>query len=157
MVENGEKLSKYERDNYIIKLQKEFAYAGAVIPDEITINDERIRLKSIVFNAARNKGSFSQKEIENFDRIIGLLKKKRQEIINRISREDISKQEAEVLYREALGLNRAIDTLYRAPEPKSTLEEESRKAKIEDGRRWINLVRKVYSRERKDDQQRRLE
>lgn len=38
--------------------------------------------------------------------------------------------------------HRAADTLYNAKLPKPSVKEESMKAKMEDGRRWLNLIKK---------------
>jgi hypothetical protein len=57
----------------------------------------------------------------------------------------LTKTEAYELYNTALGLDRALDALNNASLPRSSLKEESRKAKLEDGRRWLNLVKRVYT------------
>ncbi len=144
-----EKLSKYERDNLLIKLEKEFAYAGAVIPPEIEVDGERIKLRSFAFEMSKKRGMLKPEEIENVNRTIALVRKKRREIVQRIAREDISKGEAQELFGIVTGLDRALDTLYAAPEPRTSVEEEYKKAKVEDGRRWLALIRRVYTKEEK--------
>lgn len=139
-------LSKVERENYLIRLQKEFAFTGATIPDRITVDRKEIKLRSYVFEVFRKKGSLSPAEQAEVDQTAALLQKKRREIVSRISAPEITRQEAENLFNTALGIDRALDTLYRAHEPRSSAQEEARKAKVQDGRRWLNLVRKVYSR-----------
>ncbi len=111
MERGGEKLSKYERDNLLIKLEKEFAFAGAVIPVEIEADSERIKLRSFVFEMSRKRGSLEPEEIQKIDGMIAGIRKKKQEIIRRIAVDDIDRDEAMELYRTALGLGRAMDTL----------------------------------------------
>ena len=150
-----ETLSKFERENMLIKLEKEFAFAGATIPAEIEAdgendaNGERIKLRDFVFEMTKKRGSLTVEESEKVDLVIGIIRRKRKEIVARISREEMKLSEANTLYEKAMGLDRALDTLYNAPLPKPSLKEEAKKAKMEDGRRWMNLVRKVYSGEEK--------
>ncbi len=149
MERGKEKLSKYERENLLIKLEKEFAFTGAVIPEEIEMDSERIRLKQFVFEMSRKRGSLEPEEIRKIDVMIARIRRKKQEIVRRITLDDIDKDEAAELYRTALGLGRALDTLYSASEPKTSVEEESKKAVVEDARRWLGLVRRIYSKEEK--------
>jgi hypothetical protein len=146
---NDETLSRYERENLLLKLEKEFAFAGASIPPEIEVDGERIPLRAFVFGMSRKRGQLTPEDTAEVDRIIALLRKKRREVITRISGEELTKAKAGELFGLAMGLGRALDTLYNAPLPKHSIAEESRKAKMEDGRRWLNLVRKVYSGEEK--------
>lgn len=149
MERGGEKLSRYERDNLLIKLEKEFAFTGAVIPVEIEADGERIKLRSFVFEMSQKRGNMAPEDIQKIDAVIARIRKKKQEIVRRITVEDIDRDEAMELYRTALGLGRALDTLYSAPEPKTSVKEESKKAGVEDMRRWLGLVRRVYSKEEK--------
>jgi hypothetical protein len=144
-----EMLSGVERENMLIKLDKEFAFAGATIPEEMEVEGERIRLKAFTFEVSKKRGRLSQAEMEEVDRVIALAIKRRREIVARLSREELTKAEARRLYEEARGLDRALDTLYAAPLPKQSVKEEANRAKLEDGRRWLSLIRKVYSREDK--------
>ncbi|WP_424356825.1 DUF5788 family protein [Methanocella sp. MCL-LM] len=140
-------LSKVERENYLIRLQKEFASTGATIPDTIVVDGKKIRLRTYVFDIFKKKGNLTPEEQAEVDRTAALLQKKRREIVGKISiTSDLTRQEAEDLYSTALGIDRALDTLYRAHEPRSSAQEEAKKAKVQDGRRWLNLVKKVYSR-----------
>lgn len=149
MQDDSSKLSDYERENMIIKLNKEFAYAGATIPSEIFIDGERISLRSFIFEVSKKRGMLPPDKIAYANHIIPLVKKKRKEIVDRISKETLTRSTAQDLYQLALGLSRALDTLYHIHEPLFSIEEEIKRAKIEDGRRWISLVKKVYSREDK--------
>lgn len=146
---SDETLSKYERENLLIKLEKEFAFAGATIPAELEADGERIPLRAFVFEMSKKRGKLTPGEIAGIDRVISVVRRKRRELVGRISREELTKAEAHGIYAEARGLDRALDTLYSAPLPKPSIKEEANKAKIEDGRRWLNLVRKVYSGEEK--------
>ncbi len=145
----NELLSKYERENLLIRLDKEFAFAGATIPADIEVSGERMPLRSFVFEMAKKRGRLTAAEIEEVDRIIPALRRKRREIVGRLAREAMTRGKAVELYETALGLDRALDTLYNVPQPKPSLKEEADRAKVEDGRRWLNLVRKVYSGEEK--------
>lgn len=143
-------LSRYERDTYLIKLQKEFAFAGATIPERIEIDGKEIRLRPYVFETSKKKGHLTPAEQENVDQVTALLRKKRREIVEHITTRDMTGKEAEDLYQIAIGIDRALDTLYRAHEPKSSPEEEARKAKVQEGQRWLNLVKKIYTRDEKN-------
>jgi hypothetical protein len=146
----GARLSKQERENFLIRLEKEFAFTGASIPEYIEVNGRQVRLRSYVFDVMKKKGSLTPEEQADVDRIAALVRRKRRAIVQEIGTADITKHEAESLYQTAIGLDRALDTLGRAHEPRSSVEEEARKAKVQDGQRWLNLVRKVYDREKRD-------
>lgn len=140
-------LSRYERESLLLKLDKEFSYAGAIIPAAVDVDGELIRLKAFAFDIAKKRGGLAPEESAEADRIISLLRKKRREIVARISGEEMTRARAKELYGMAVGLDRAMDTLYQAQLPRLSLKEESMKAKREDGRRWLALIKKVYSRE----------
>ncbi|OPY25222.1 MAG: hypothetical protein A4E28_03264 [Methanocella sp. PtaU1.Bin125] len=144
------RLSKRAREDYLIRLEKEFAFAGASIPEHVTIDGEDIRLRAFVFEIMKKKGGLTDDEQAQVDRVAALVRRKRSAIVREISSADISANEAENLYRTAIGLGRALDTLGRAHEPRSSVQDEARKAKIEDGRRWLGLVRRIYTKERRD-------
>lgn len=148
-IQMPETISKLDRENYLIRLQKEFSYAGAAIPERLTVDGTEISLKAYVFEVAGKKGRLMPAEQAEVDRIATLLRKKRLEIIESIATRDVTRAEAEGLYQAAAGIDRALDTLYRAHEPRSSVEEEARKARVQDGQRWLSLVRKVYSRDEK--------
>lgn len=140
-------LSKVERENYLIRLQKEFASTGATIPDTIVIDRKKIRLKTYVFDIFKKKGNLTPDEQAEVDHTAALLQKKRREIVSKISTtQDMTRQEADDLFNTVLGIDRALETLYRAHEPRSSAQEEAKKAKVQDSRRWLDLVKKVYSR-----------
>lgn len=144
-----ETLSRYERENLLIKLDKEFAFAGATIPAEVETDGERIPLRAFVFEMSKKRGRLTAAETEKVDRIIPALRRKRRELVERLSREEMTRSMANELYESVPGLDRALDTLYNVPLPKPSIKEEANKAKMEDGRRWLNLMRKVYSGEEK--------
>jgi hypothetical protein len=144
---DGEKLSKYERENLLLKLEKEFAFAGARIPPIIEADGERIMLKDMVFRISKKGGGLTSEDVTEVERVTAILRRKRKEIVSRISKEELTMSEAKALFETATGLDRALDALYNAPLPKLSLADESRKAKLEEGRRWMELVKKVYSSE----------
>jgi hypothetical protein len=146
---DGDMLSKYERENLLLKLEKEFAFAGARIPAMVEADGERIMLKVLVFGMSKKRGHLTPEDMAEVERAITIVRRKRREIVSRISREEMTWAEAKALYETALGLDRALDALYNAPLPKPSLAEESRKARLEDGRRWMDLVKRVYGREDK--------
>jgi hypothetical protein len=80
-----EKISKHERENLLIKLEKEFAFAGVTIPQELEADGEHIKLKAFVFNISKNRGNLTTADATEVDRITALVRKKLREIISRIS------------------------------------------------------------------------
>jgi len=140
------RITGLERENYLIRLQKEFASTGAVIPERIVVGSRDIPLRSYVFSISKQKGRLAPREQEEADRTASLLQKKRRELVKRLTYEDLTCREADDIYRTIMGIDRALDTLYRAHEPRSSVQEEYKKAKLQDGRRWLELVRKTYSR-----------
>lgn len=148
---DGGRLSKTDREDYLIKLKKEFAFAGASIPERVSVDGEHVQLRSFVMALGKKKGSLTGEELAEADRIAALVRKKRNAIVAKIGSADITKEEADSLFRTAAGLARALDTLDRAHLPKTSVTEESRKAKMQDGRRWLSLVNKIYGKEKKRD------
>ena len=151
---DADRLSRTEREDYLIKLKKEFAYAGASIPELVSVDGEHLRLRAFVFELAKKKGvpgALTAAELAEIDRVAALVRKKRAAIVRKISAADLTKAEAEGLFRTARGLDRALDTLGRARDPPASVAEEARKAKLQDGRRWLGLVKKVYGKDRRRD------
>jgi hypothetical protein len=144
---DGDMLSKYERENLLLKLEKEFAFAGARIPAVVEADGERIPLRDLVFRMSKKRGQLTPADQEVVDRLVSVVRRKRKEVVSRISREELTVAEAKDLFGTATGLDRALDALYNAPLPEPSLAEASRKAKLEDGRRWMDLVKKVYNSE----------
>jgi hypothetical protein len=147
----GDKISKRDRENYLIKLKKEFAYTGVSIPEILDADGEQIRLRSFTLEISRKKGNISPEDLAEADRIAALVRKHRNAIVKNIGSADLTKAEADSLFSTAAGLSRALDTLDRAHEPKMSVTEASRKAKLEEGRRWLGMVKKIYDREKKRD------
>ncbi len=144
-----DRLSKHERENLLIKLEKEFAFAGATVPSEVLVDGERIKLRALVFRMSKKRGRLTPGDLREVERIAAVLGKKRRELVAHIARGALTRAEAREHYGLAVGLDRAIDTLYAAALPKASVADEARRAKLEEGRRWLNLVRKVYSQEEK--------
>lgn len=147
----GDKISKRDRENYLIKLKKEFAYTGISIPEVLDADGEQIRLRSFTLEISRKKGDISPGDLAGADRIAALVRKQRNAIVKKIGSADLTRDEADSLFKTAAGLSRALDTLDRAREPKMSVTEASRKAKLEEGRRWLGMVKKIYDREKKRD------
>ncbi|HEY3273762.1 MAG TPA: DUF5788 family protein [Methanocella sp.] len=148
----GDKISKRDRETYLIKLKKEFAYAGVSIPELLDADGEHIRLRSFTLEITRKKGSITPEDLAEVDRVAALVRKYRNAIVKKITSADLTKDEADRLFTTAAGLSRALDTLGRAHEPKVSVTEASRKARLEDGRRWLGMVKKIYDRETKRDE-----
>jgi predicted ATPase len=145
-------ISKRDRENYLIKLKKEFAYAGVSIPELLILNGEHIRLRQFTLEITRKKGNITPDELAEADHVAALVRKERNAVVKKIgSADDLTKEEADNLFKKAAGLSRALDTLGRAHEPKTSVTEASQKAKLEEGRRWLSMVRKIYDREIKRD------
>jgi hypothetical protein len=146
-----DRLSNRDRENYLIKLKKEFAYAGVSIPEHVSVEGEQVRLRSYVLEISKKKGKMTPADLAEADRIAALVRKKRNAIVRKIGSGDLTGDEAESLFRTATGLGRALDTLDRAREAKTSVADAARKAKLEEGRRWLGMVKKIYSREKKRD------
>lgn len=147
----GERISNRVREDYLIRLKKEFAYAGVSIPERITVDGEPVRLRSFALEISRKKGEMTPEDLAEADRIAALVRRKRNAIVGEIGSADLTQDEAERLFRTAAGLGRALDTLDRAREPRSTVTDAARRAKLEDGRRWLGMVKKIYGREQRRD------
>lgn len=115
------------------------------MPDYVEVGGERIGLRAFVLEMAKKRGRLSPAEAVKTDRVIVLLRKKRWEVISRIAGEELTGAQAKELYGMAIGLDRALDTLYGVSLPKPSFKEESMRAKREDGQRWLNLIKKVYT------------
>jgi hypothetical protein len=146
-----DRISNRDRENYLIKLKKEFAYAGVSIPVLLDVDGEHIRLRSFTLEISRKKGNITPEDLAEADRVAALVRKKRNAVVKQIGSADLTKDEADSFFRMAAGLSRALDTLDRAHEPKMSVTEASRKAKLEEGRRWLGMVKKIYDREKKRD------
>lgn len=143
-----EMLTAYERESLLIRLQKEFAFARATIPAAIEADGERIPLKRLVAGMAQRRGRLAAGDAGTVDRLVPVLRRLRRDTVARLSREEMTRSRALELYETARGLDRALDTLQCATLPPGpSITEEARRAKLDEGRRWMRLIRRAYSRD----------
>jgi len=87
----------------LIKLEKEFAFAGAVIPSVLEAGGERIPLRAFVFGMSKKRGRLTQDDTAEVDRVISVIRRRRREIVERLSREEMTRSGANELYAQAEG------------------------------------------------------
>ena len=91
----GNRISNRERENYLIKLKKEFAYTGVNIPELLDVDGEQIRLRSFTLEITRKKGNITPEDLAEADRVAALVRKYRNAIVKKIASADMTKDEAD--------------------------------------------------------------
>ena len=102
-----ETLSTSERENLLHRLHGYLAWVGAEIPDVFEIDGTEIPLHELVWRLI-SKEELTEEEIVGIESLIRVLEKKEAYDEIALADENITKEEAEDLYKEAAGLLRAI-------------------------------------------------
>ncbi len=141
-------LSRKERRRMMSRLRKAFSWVGARIPRKVVIDGETMPLRRMVADFLKEPEP-GKKQRELARRLLELVERKEKANERRIENDpDLKREDAEVLFKEAAGLLRAIVDLREMSEgshrtPIGQRVNESRK---DDARRWQAFIKKVKRR-----------
>ena len=136
-------ISKDYRRKLMERLEKTSSLIGKEIPDLILINGEELKLSNTVLSLIK-KDEPSKEDIKISNDLRILLLKKEEEDEIKLKNLDLTKQEANGLYEEILGLKRAIFSLEGVgKEKKDDIKNLYQAIDVEDMKRWGDFLKKV--------------
>ncbi|WP_324661577.1 DUF5788 family protein [Haloarcula sediminis] len=140
-------MQEFERKQLLERIEREGATVGADIPDEITVQGERIDLQSFVFEIKRRE-TVPRGERERVTRAKKNLRRERLQRKQQLEDGDISYAEGETLVEAIIGIDRALNALEGLGP--ANLEDEARAQEAADKKRWMSFLRKALGHEDAD-------
>jgi len=137
-----EKLSVSEREKLLHGLHGYLAWVGAEIPDVFEIDGIEIPLHEVVWRLV-NKKELAESETAGIESLIRALEEKEVYDETALTKETITREEAEDLYNEASGLLRAIMDLKgieNGAHPDKDVRRKVLQKKISDARGLLKFV-----------------
>ena len=118
-------------------------WVGMLIPEHEILGDSEIDLREVVYNLT-SKEKLSAEDVRKARDLIGLLKKKENELESRLSHDRMTLDAAKQMLEETCGILRAIDEL-RSVESveKAEFRKQALMSKIEDAKRWQKFVESI--------------
>ncbi|GAA0469389.1 DUF5788 family protein [Halococcus dombrowskii] len=133
-------MKPYERKQLLARVDREGATVGADIPDEITVQGERLALADLVFET-RSRESIPAGELETVEQAKRNLRRERIERRQRIEEDDISRERGEELVESIIGIDRALHAL--SDLGTTDLEREATTSETADRKRWMNFLKQA--------------
>lgn len=133
-------VQEYERKQLLERIGKEGATIGAQIPNEITVQGERVELRDFVFEIKRHE-TIPEGEKERVEGAKRNLRKERLARLEAIEKGEISREEGERLAESIIGIDRALEGLQQLGP--ANLEAEAKAQQIADKKRWSRFMRQA--------------
>ncbi|AKB30602.1 hypothetical protein MSSIT_3883 [Methanosarcina siciliae T4/M] len=133
---DAEYISYQERNKLLWSLRSEFAWAGKKIPECVEIDGEEYRLGDMVRDLGE-KGFPGTDEAAEIRALIPKLKERVKADEELLETKELTRDEAEALYEEAVGLLRG------AMELKDKLEGKSGEKSVDEFKRMLNTQKVV--------------
>ena len=133
-------MKPYERKQLLARLDREGATVGATIPDEITVQGERLALAEFVFET-RSRGSVPADERETVEQAKRNLRRERLARRQRIEEGDITRERGEELVESIIGIERALHAL--GDLGTADIEREATAKEAADQKRWMNFLKQA--------------
>ncbi|EMA45582.1 hypothetical protein C448_07092 [Halococcus morrhuae DSM 1307] len=133
-------MKPYERKQLLARVDREGATVGADIPDEITVQGERLALAEFVFET-RSRESVPAGERETVEQAKRNLRRERIERRQRIEEDDISRERGEELVESIIGIERALHAL--SDLGTDDIEREATTSETADRKRWMNFLKQA--------------
>ncbi len=140
-----EQLSAIEREKLLQGLHGYMAWVGAEIPDVFEIDGTKIPLHELIWRLI-NKKELTESETVGIESLIRALEKKEALDEIALADENITKEEAEAIYKEAAGILRAIMDLKRienGAHPDADVNRKILQKKISDAQGLLKFVDEV--------------
>ena len=133
-------MKPYERKQLLARLDREGATVGATIPDEITVQGERLALAEFVFET-RSRGSVPADERETVEQAKRNLRRERLARRQRIEEGSITRERGEELVESIIGIERALHAL--GDLGTADIEREATAKEAADQKRWMNFLKQA--------------
>jgi hypothetical protein len=133
-------MKSYERKQLLARIDREGATVGAQIPEEITVQGERLALREFVFET-RSRGSVPADERERVEKAKKNLRRERLARRQRVEDGDITYEEGETLVESIVGIDRALHAL--SDLGTVDVESEASAKELADRKRWISFLKQA--------------
>ncbi len=133
-------MKTYERKQLLARIDREGATVGAQIPEEITVQGERLALREFVFET-RSRESIPADERERVEEAKKNLRRERLARRQRIEEEDITDEEGEALVESIVGIDRALHALRDLGTV--DIEREASTQEMADRKRWLSFLKQA--------------
>lgn len=138
-------ISEKEREHMLFELHRYLVWVGETIPDEITIQDQNIKLHDLIWKLIE-KGTLTEKEKQGVRQLIRKLEQKEEFDEERLKKARLTRSQAEQLHDEAAGLIRAVMDLKDLENGKikeADFDEFAIRNTLEDARNWVKFIKKI--------------
>ena len=132
-----EVVSEQRRSELLDRISKRGATIGEQIPEEVTVDDQTIALRSFVWET-KKQGVVPPEKRESVQQVRATLNRERDRLKNRLRTKAVSPDEAEELADTIVGIDRAISALKSLREP--DLQQHTHEEYVESNRRWVNFI-----------------
>lgn len=137
-------MKPYERKQLLARLDREGATVGATIPDEITVQGERLALAEFVFET-RSRGAVPADERETVEQAKRNLRRERLARRQRVEEGSITRERGEELVESIIGIERALHAL--GDLGTADIEREATAKEAADQKRWMNFLQQALGRD----------
>ncbi|MXV60695.1 hypothetical protein GS429_01140 [Natronorubrum sp. JWXQ-INN-674] len=137
-------MQEYERKQLLERVEREGATVGADIPETITVQGEEIDLRMFVFEIKRRE-TVPPGERDRVERAKKNLRRERNDRIERIEEDEISREKGEELAGSIIGIDRALNALESLGP--TDLEREQQAQQAADRKRWMSFLQKALGRD----------
>jgi hypothetical protein len=140
-------LTPEERKRILDRLHSLFHCIGVLIPEEEILGDKKIKLRQTVGDFI-NKTKLTEEDKRHVRLLIDALHARERGLKALIAEGDISEQRALELYREILGILRAVDELRQVIAAQAKIKDidvakQELMGRIDDERRWAELLKSI--------------
>lgn len=133
-------MKEYEREALLDRADRDSVSVGTRIPRTVELDGDEFELADYVFEArAGERDDIKEKK--------KLLRRRRNDLLDRIREEDLTYEEGEDVVERVAGIDRALNVLQGTGEG---IEAEARAKEKADQKRWQNFVKKVKGRDGED-------
>lgn len=135
--DSADVVDEERRQELLDRISKRGSTIGAQIPEEVTVDDQTIALRSFVWET-KKQGVVPPEKRESVQQFRAKLKRERDRLKDRLKNDPLSPDEAEELTETIVGIDRAISALKSLREP--DLQEHAHEEYVESNRRWVNFI-----------------
>ena len=130
-------MNKAERQELLDRVNRQSATIGASTPDTITIQGEELDLQEFLIET-RNIETLPAETSELVSRARQSLATERQQRVDRLETDQLSREEAEQLADEIVGIDRARNALKTIRHP--DFGDQAATTNVDDHKRWLSFV-----------------
>jgi hypothetical protein len=143
----GNRLTEEERQRILQRLHRALVWVGIRIPEEACLGGERVELKDLVDRFVFDD-YIDEEERAEANALIDIIEDRAEILEEELEEKDLTLQEAEAIFKQFIGLLRAIDELAHLDDEE--VWEDRRQnllENVEEVKRWHDFAKKVYEKD----------